>query len=76
MQIRRQLYAQSERYRRLSLPLAETDRDLVHEHRAMLDAVLARDADLAVALMAGHLRQTTQILLSAIALGSLNTVDA
>jgi DNA-binding GntR family transcriptional regulator len=75
-QIRRQLYAQSERYRRLSIPLDETDRDLVAEHRAMLDAALARDAGLAVALMAGHIRQTTQILLSAIAPNSLHTEDA
>ncbi|WCE06230.1 GntR family transcriptional regulator [Pseudoxanthomonas sp. JBR18] len=64
-QIRRQLYAQSERYRRLSLPLAEFDRDLDGEHRAMLDAALGKRADEAVRLMSEHLEETTAILLSA-----------
>jgi DNA-binding GntR family transcriptional regulator len=64
-QIRRQLYAQSERYRRLSIPLAESDRDLDGEHRGMLDAALGKDVDSAVLLMTHHLQKTTDILLAA-----------
>jgi len=67
MQIRGQLYDQSERYRRLSVPLAETDRDLCSEHNALAQAVVARDAARAQALIADHLNATAQILLDALA---------
>jgi DNA-binding GntR family transcriptional regulator len=62
LSIRSSLYAQSERYRRLSVPLAETHRDLDGEHRALADAMLARDAEKAIGLMAAHLNATTRIL--------------
>jgi len=67
LQIRRQLYDQSERYRRLSLPLAETDRDLVREHSALAAAAVARDVSRTDALIADHLHVTTRILLDALA---------
>jgi DNA-binding GntR family transcriptional regulator len=66
LQVRRQLYAQSERYRRLSVPLAPDDRDLSWEHREIMEAALARDADRATELMGKHLSLTAQIVLQAL----------
>lgn len=63
MKLRKQLYIQSERYRRLSGPLANYDRDIDAEHNAISDAVLARDAETAKQRLAAHLRTTTEILL-------------
>jgi DNA-binding GntR family transcriptional regulator len=60
-----QLYAQSERYRRLSIPLGNMERDVGQEHREILDAALKRNADLAVALLARHLGATAEILVEA-----------
>ena len=62
--LRTQLYIQSERYRRLSGPFAEYDRDINAEHGAIADAVLARDAETAKRLITDHLRITTEILLA------------
>ncbi len=59
------LYAQSERYRRLSVPFAAKGRDVDKEHRAIVNAALARDAETAVRLLAAHLERTTHILLDA-----------
>jgi DNA-binding GntR family transcriptional regulator len=67
LQIRDQLYQQSERYRRLSVPLATSARDLAAEHGAIVDALIARDADRAVALMTAHIEATARILLAALA---------
>ncbi|WP_428374263.1 GntR family transcriptional regulator [Lichenicoccus sp.] len=66
LQIRRQLYAQSERYRRLSIPLAETERDVDQEHRDLVTAALDRDVPRALDLMKAHIEQTTKILLHAL----------
>lgn len=63
LKLRRQLYVQSERYRRLSGPFGDVDRDIDAEHRAIADAVLKRDAEKAKELMESHLRLTTEILL-------------
>ncbi len=63
LRLREMLYNQSERYRRLSVPLAEVARDLNDEHRAMVDAALARDTKRARLLMAQHLELTTAMLL-------------
>jgi DNA-binding GntR family transcriptional regulator len=60
-----QLYAQSERYRRLSIPLGSMARDVGGEHQAIMMAALERDADRAVALMTDHLGTTAEILLEA-----------
>jgi len=57
------LYVQAERYRRLSVPLRTTDRDVAGEHRQLCEAALARDADSACALMRSHLGRTSEILL-------------
>lgn len=59
------LYAQSERYRRLSVPFAAAGRNVDAEHQAIVAATLARDAETAIPLLAAHLQKTTFILLNA-----------
>jgi GntR family transcriptional regulator, carbon starvation induced regulator len=54
-------YQQYERYRHLFLAVAREfykDRDAQAEHAAILDAVLARDADLAVRLIEEHVTRS------------------
>ncbi len=63
LKLREMLYDQSERYRRLSIPLAETARDIESEHRLLVDAALDRDAPRATALMTRHLETTTLMIL-------------
>ena len=65
LRLRRQLFVQSERYRRLSRDLDAGGRDVTAEHDAIADAALARDTETAVAAMERHLRGTTGILLRA-----------
>ncbi|MGE4480549.1 GntR family transcriptional regulator [Acidocella sp.] len=63
LRLREQLFVQSERYRRLSVPLSVRERDINNEHKGLLDAALARNVDLASQLMEDHLRRTAAILL-------------
>ncbi len=63
LRLRALLYAQSERYRRLSVPLAKIARDLNREHQEIMEATLARDAGRARALMTQHIELTTRTLL-------------
>ena len=65
LRMRDWLYAQSERYRYLTVPLATGDRDLVHEHSDIVTATLGRDADRAVALLGDHLMATARLLVDA-----------
>lgn len=60
--LRELLYDQSERYRRLSVPASERGRDLDREHRDMMEAALAGDADRAARLLADHLALTMQLV--------------
>lgn len=53
------LYDHSERYRRLSSIAQSQDRDSDAEHRAIVDATLARDADAAAKLLIDHIERTT-----------------
>jgi len=54
----------SELYRRWSRHLGgEDDRDIAKEHRALRDAVLARDVEAATAALTAHIRYTTQALI-------------
>jgi GntR family transcriptional regulator, carbon starvation induced regulator len=62
--LRGMLYAQSERYRHLSVVLARENRDVDAEHEAILNACLARDADRASALIDDHLKRTSDILVT------------
>ena len=64
LRLRGILYAQTERYRRLSVPLRREERDVDAEHRAMMDAAMARNADYLCGLISDHLWRTTRILLS------------
>jgi DNA-binding GntR family transcriptional regulator len=49
-------------YRRWSMSL-EADRDVAGEHQGLVDAAIARDADLAVERLITHISITTQLLL-------------
>lgn len=62
-EIRQQLFARSERYRRLSVPLDMSSRSLNFEHDELAKLVLARDEERAITAMTKHLRLTTDILL-------------
>jgi GntR family transcriptional regulator, carbon starvation induced regulator len=62
--LRTMLYAQSERYRHLSVALARENRDVDAEHRNILNACLARDGDVACALLDDHFTRTSEILLT------------
>lgn len=64
LRMRSQLFTQSERYRRLSVPLQKPLRDLALEHQALMDAALAHDAQALAALMNDHLWKTAEILLA------------
>lgn len=59
------LFTQSERYRRVSVPLDRVGRDLHGEHKAIAEAAIARDAPRATAEMRAHLEKTTRILIKA-----------
>jgi GntR family transcriptional regulator, carbon starvation induced regulator len=63
MTFRAQLYDLSDRYRRLSVRNGLAGRDLDAEHRLIMDAVLARDADAAVAHTVNHFIETTRAIL-------------
>jgi DNA-binding GntR family transcriptional regulator len=63
LRLRRTLYDHSERYRRLSLPLAKLPRRVDQEHAKLVEAALARKADIAEAIMTAHLKATTETLL-------------
>lgn len=64
IRIRDQLDVQCERYRRASVALRRAERDLGAEHRAIAEAVLARDIGTAQRLTAGHYEQTTELLVA------------
>lgn len=61
--MRKLLYEQSERYRRLSVPLDTDQRDVRDEHRRIMQAVLQRDTETALQELERHLLATTQIIL-------------
>jgi DNA-binding GntR family transcriptional regulator len=56
------LYQQSERYRRISLANRDSTRDIHAEHKAIYDAVLARDAERASQLTAKHIDSTLDVV--------------
>ncbi len=65
LQLCRLLYDQSERYRNLAKRWThENGRDAGAEHRALLDAAMARDADAACRLLGEHFATTTEIILA------------
>ena len=56
----------AELYRRWSAPIADRGRDIAGEHRALLNATVTREADLACQLMTAHIHRTTEKLLAAL----------
>jgi len=63
VQFHTMLAEQSARYRRLSFSFADGRRDIATEHADLLNAVLARDADRACALVRAHFSRTSDIVL-------------
>jgi GntR family carbon starvation induced transcriptional regulator len=64
--LRRLLYYQHERYRRISLKHPDPARNLEAEHKAIMDATLARDTKLAIQLSKEHIDKTTRAVLDVI----------
>lgn len=64
-----QLFDAADRYRNLKLPQQLQERRKHNEHRVIMDAVLARDADKAVALLSAHFRNTERIAAEALRRG-------
>lgn len=63
LRMRELLFAQSERYRRLSVVLQTNKRDIPAEHAGLLAATIDRDTVLATERMRSHLSLTSQVLL-------------
>ena len=61
LRIRDQLFAQHERYRWMSGPLASVKRDLEAEHSGIAKAAIDRRADEAVERMTAHLQMTAKV---------------
>ncbi|MGW4284693.1 GntR family transcriptional regulator [Nocardia sp. NPDC004750] len=67
LELRDRLWDASTLYRSWSATIDKVYvRDVAVEHRELLDAVLARDADRAAALQATHIRKTTDSILAAL----------
>jgi DNA-binding GntR family transcriptional regulator len=61
----RALREEAELYRQWSVSFGqEPDRDLPGEHRALLEAAITRDPDLAAELLRDHIAHTAQLLIS------------
>jgi GntR family transcriptional regulator, carbon starvation induced regulator len=60
LSIRATLFERATRYRHLSANLRPQPRDKVGEHRAIMQAAIARDSDLATRLIERHIRSTTE----------------
>ncbi|MDP9868322.1 MULTISPECIES: GntR family transcriptional regulator [Streptosporangium] len=57
----------AELYRHWSRPIGkDQDRDIAGEHRRLLEAALARDADTGAARLRAHITRTTHVLLDAV----------
>ncbi|WP_262699585.1 MULTISPECIES: GntR family transcriptional regulator [Streptomyces] len=52
-------------YRRWSMPQGPHDRDIAAEHRKLMEAALARDAERAAQMLADHYNLTAELLLQA-----------
>lgn len=67
-----QLYDQAYRYRQLAVKRAYRSRDELAEHRVVVDAIIAGDADAACAALEAHYNRTTQIILDSTSPGVEN----
>ena len=68
LRMRATLYEQSERYRRMSVPLQTETRDVPAEHKAIFEAVMARDSEQATQALETHLRKTAAIVRASVTL--------
>lgn len=66
-EITRSLSDAAQIYRRWSLSLSHPDRDVAGEHADLVDAVLTRDADRAVAALTAHIERTRDTVLTNVA---------
>jgi DNA-binding GntR family transcriptional regulator len=66
LRIREQLYAQSERYQRLSMKLVRYDREVEEEHRNLVEAAIARDEARAVSLLRKHVEEILEMLVGSL----------
>ena len=60
-----QLYLQAERYLALSLLAPASRRNIDVEHKGLMDAMLARNADLACERIAAHFERTSKLIIAA-----------
>jgi DNA-binding GntR family transcriptional regulator len=60
------LFQQSERYRRMAIEKRTIPRDVHAEHKAIVDATLARDTERACKLTAEHIERTLTVLRKAL----------
>jgi len=63
MQFCSTLFEHSERYRQVVVAYNDQPRNIVEEHRALMNAALERNADLAAELIAEHVNRTAHLLL-------------
>jgi GntR family transcriptional regulator, carbon starvation induced regulator len=63
VQMVKQLAEAAAMYHRALLPAISDDRELESEHRALLDSILAKDADTAVEVLTCHLEETRDMML-------------
>jgi DNA-binding GntR family transcriptional regulator len=65
LQIRKQLYDLSERYRKMESALVPRDRNPNEEHKRIAEAAVDRDIPLAMRLMRAHIELTTENIVKA-----------
>jgi GntR family transcriptional regulator, carbon starvation induced regulator len=63
LKLRDMMFLQAERYRRMATPYVFEHRDVDAEHKAIMEATLARDSNLACELLARHFEITLAIVL-------------
>jgi DNA-binding GntR family transcriptional regulator len=61
------LYDQHERYRRMALAHPELPRNVADEHKQLMEATLARDAERATAILSEHIGRTAEIIRAVLA---------
>lgn len=68
LEIRASLFSAAELYRRWTRYRRGVQRDVLAEHRAIVDACLARDVDGASSLMAAHIERTAELVLHSLSI--------
>ena len=65
LRLRGMLFMQSERYRRVSVPLDRAGRNISAEHKLIADAAIGRNTEKACSALRDHIEKTTRILIKA-----------